>query len=107
MLLLLRHWLPGTESELAVWVGWWELWLQPGIHGVSLRQAWMAVNSLFVLALWVDSRSARCERPEERYPRLVAQLGTAVLLLAVQWALTISGAALPRWRLIQIYPVGG
>lgn len=103
MLLVLRSLLPGTERELILWWRWRILWDEPSSLGIPLWRAWLDVNILFALMLWLEARSHRLN-VADRFLTLVANLGTAALLLLLHWAFVTADSPLPQWQLQQIYP---
>jgi hypothetical protein len=104
LLLYLRGILPATWIELVWFWRFRDLWFGPTHFGLSLQQAVMLVNPLLVILLWVRFRSPSWWWARRAPIKAVPYVGTACVLLVVQWAFYMVGEALPRWYLIQLHP---
>lgn len=80
-----------------------ELWYKPVLFGLSIRYAIKVVNVLFIVLLWLRLRSSRWWRQRHRLGDHLLYLGTAALLLALEWACHLLGEAIPRWGAQPVY----
>jgi hypothetical protein len=88
---------PESLTELS------ELWYRPMLFGLSIRYAIKVVNVLFIILLWLRLRSSRWWRQRHRLGDKLLYLGTAALLLALEWACHLLGEAIPRWGEQPVY----
>ena len=73
-----------------------ELWLGPTPLGLPLRHVVKVVNVLFIVFLWLRFRSSSRRRERTGLFDRLLYLGTAALLLAVEWACHVLGQSMAR-----------
>ena len=103
LLLYLRSILSTTSQQLDLNLGLGELLRRPILLGLSMRQVFVLVNSLFVIYLWATYRNRTRLRARVGL-RALLFVGTAAVIVLFQWAFVSLENALPPLYVIQVYP---
>lgn len=86
---------PSAEDALRI-RDFHEFWLGPTPVGLPLRHVVKVVNVLLIALLWIRFRTMRRIPGPSRLTGRLLYLGTAVLILALEWACHVLGESLER-----------
>jgi hypothetical protein len=73
-----------------------ELWLGPTPVGLPVRHLIKVIDVLLVVLLWLQWTTLRSRRERRRWLHGLLYLGTACLLLALEWGCHLFGESLQR-----------